>query len=110
MQSWMRVALAAVLPLACATAEAPKSVPTPIAAAAKPLEPNHLPDGETAGAKKVFDHVPKIGEKAICAVSGEAFVIAADTITAEHGGKYYAFCCDDCAPEFKANPAKFVTK
>jgi hypothetical protein len=59
---------------------------------------------------KAFDHKPLAGEQAVCAVSGEAFVVAADTKTAEHDGKWYAFCCDDCAPSFAADPAKYVSK
>jgi hypothetical protein len=97
--------------LGCATA--------PSGTAAAKVTPPPAPSGEQhagmmkaaddpAGALKTFDHKPKPGEKAICAVSGEAFVVDADTKTAQYGGKYYAFCCDQCAPDFAANPAKYA--
>jgi YHS domain-containing protein len=57
---------------------------------------------------KAFDHKPQIGEKAVCPVAGDVFVVAADTKTAEYQGKWYAFCCDDCGPSFTAEPAKYV--
>tara|TARA_B100000609_G_C17179691_1_gene416388 strand:- start:569 stop:922 length:354 start_codon:yes stop_codon:yes gene_type:complete len=30
-------------------------------------------------------------------------------VAVEYAGKTYGFCCDDCAPIFKADPAKYVT-
>lgn len=60
------------------------------------------------GAARSFDHAPTPGEKAICAVSGEAFEITAETKTVEHEGRHYAFCCDACAPDFAKEPSKFA--
>jgi hypothetical protein len=59
---------------------------------------------------KAFDHRPNVGEVAICPVSGETFVVGADAKIIEHGGKWYAVCCDDCAPEFEKDPAKFAAQ
>lgn len=63
-----------------------------------------------AVATKAFDHAPKIGETAQCAVSGEKFVVAAESKTAEYNGKWYAFCCDECGPDFAKDPAKYAEK
>ena len=82
--------------------------PTQTASAGEPREHHMGGEVDPAGAVKAFDHRPKIGEKAICAVSGEVFLVDADTQTTEYEGKYYAFCCEDCPKEFKANPRKFV--
>ena len=50
------------------------------------------------------------GQKAHCPVTGEEFVVAANTVQAEHEGKHFAFCCADCQPTFAKNPAKFAAK
>ena len=63
-----------------------------------------------AVATRAFDHKPNVGEKAACAVSGEKFEVAADTKVAEYKGKWYAFCCDECEPDFKKDPAKFAAQ
>lgn len=60
------------------------------------------------GAVKAFDHKPKTGEKAICPVSGDVFIVADDTLMSEHDGKHYAFCCPGCKPRFDANPGAFA--
>ena len=89
----------------CATTQPKPAQPV---SAGEPREHHMGHDVDPAGAVKAFDHRPKIGEKAICAVSGEVFLVDADTQTTEYDGKYYAFCCEDCPKEFKANPGKFV--
>lgn len=95
----------ATLSVACAT--------TKPAASADPACANHtgmqkmVPAGTPA--TKAFDHKPNPGEKAICAVSGETFEVAADTKVSQHDGKWYAFCCDNCQPDFDKEPAKFAT-
>lgn len=50
----------------------------------------------------------KIGDKSTCLVSGEEFVIAADSPSAEYEGKTYYFCCPPCVGKFKADPKKYV--
>lgn len=68
-------------------------------ALAKEME--HVP-GKAARAKatKAFDHKPQPGEKAICPVSKEVFIVEKDTHVKEYKGKWYAFCCDDCPGGF----------
>ena len=102
---------AALLSLAaCATTSAAK-VETK-AAAADPACAEHTGVQEAAPAAvagtKAFDHRPKEGEVAICPVSGESFVVGKDAKVLEHGGKWYAVCCDDCGPEFEKDPAKYA--
>ena len=82
----------------CATA--PKTPPAEAAHSEPKIDP--------AGAVKAFDHAPQPGEKAICPVSGDVFIVSASTQTKEYNGKYYAFCCDDCPSQFAANPGKYV--
>jgi hypothetical protein len=100
---------AALLSLAaCATTTAAKVD----AKVADPACAEHTGVQEAAPAAvagtKAFDHRPKEGEVAICPVSGETFVVGKDAKVLEHGGKWYAVCCDDCAPEFEKDPAKFA--
>jgi YHS domain-containing protein len=51
-----------------------------------------------------------IGDRSTCPVSGEEFVIAADSPKVEHEGKTFYFCCSGCAQKFQADPAKYVKK
>lgn len=107
------VCLAAlVFAVACTKGDVKPDAVATTQPAAQPAEEGHTNVqpalDSTAGATKAFDHKPQAGEKAICAVSGEPFTVTAETKTAEHEGKWYAFCCDECAPEFAANPAKFA--
>jgi len=90
----------------CATTAPAK--PAATVSAGEPREHHMGREVDPAGAVKAFDHRPKAGEKAICAVSGEVFLVDADTQTTEFEGKYYAFCCEDCPKEFKTDPAKFA--
>jgi YHS domain-containing protein len=110
MKTWF---LAGALALAaCATTKpAPTADTTPAPAAeAKPEAHTNVQPvtSDATGGTKAFDHKPKVGEKAICAVSGEAFEVTESTKVAEYNGKYYAFCCDECEPSFKADPAKYA--
>lgn len=52
----------------------------------------------------------KVGDRTKCPVSGDEFVVKADSPHAEYNGKTYYFCCADCPKEFQENPEKFVTK
>lgn len=49
-----------------------------------------------------------VGDTTKCPVSGEEFVVAADSPKVEHDGKTYYFCCASCMKKFEANPAKFL--
>ena len=52
----------------------------------------------------------RLVQKAHCPVSGEDFVVKAETAQVEHDGKHYAFCCPECQPTFAKNPAKYAVK
>src|SRR5262245_20542280 len=74
---------------------APSPAPAPAAASPAPL----VAPGEA-----------KVGDRTKCPVSGDEFVVKADSPHAEYHGKTYYFCCSDCPKAFEANPEKFVTK
>ena len=61
-------------------------------------------------APRSFDKQPAVGTWATCAVSDEVFQVAKDTQFATVDGRTYAFCCDECKPDFLKNPAKFTQK
>jgi YHS domain-containing protein len=61
-----------------------------------------------ADAPRSFDSQPPVGTWARCPVSGDVFQVAKDTQFASYGGRVYAFCCDDCKPDFVKNPAKYA--
>ena len=52
----------------------------------------------------------QVGDKTTCPVSGEEFVVAADSPRAEIDGKTYYFCCPGCAKKFQADPKKYAGK
>jgi YHS domain-containing protein len=85
-------------PPAPATPAAPTATQATPAAAAAPSGPVK-PIGEA-----------QIGDTSNCPVSGEEFVVTADSPKAEHDGKTYYFCCSGCAKKFAADPAKYLTK
>lgn len=72
-----------------------------------PVVLHHEATTSTGDAARSFDHRPQPGERAICPVSGETFVVSADTRIIEHNGRFFAFCCDDCVMDFSANPGKY---
>ena len=52
----------------------------------------------------------RVGDTSRCPVSGEEFVVAADSPRVDHEGKTYYFCCGGCAKKFGAEPGKFLNK
>ena len=52
----------------------------------------------------------KLGDHTRCPVSGDEFVVKADSPHTEQGGKTYYFCCAECVDKFKADPAKYTGK
>jgi YHS domain-containing protein len=86
------------------------------AACNKPAAPTKSPAPATAAAPTVSAEVgddpavPRIpvGTKTKCAVSGEEFTVAENTVQVTYKGKRYVFCCADCQPTFAKNPAKFA--
>lgn len=54
--------------------------------------------------------VATVGDKTVCPVSGEEFVVAADSPKVEVDGKTYYTCCPGCAKKLKADPKKYLDK
>jgi xanthine dehydrogenase accessory factor len=69
----------------------------------------HGDPGAAADAQASFEGAPPVGAHALCPVSHEAFTVTADTETAEHQGRTYAFCCPNCKGRFEADPTQFVS-
>ena len=78
-----------------------------VGCALAPAVLNHEATTRGGDAAQHFDHSPQPGERAICPVSGETFVVSTDTRIIQHNGRFFAFCCDDCAMDFTANPEKY---
>ena len=76
-----------------------KTPPAPGATAPEPAGPAKVEGSATPLA---------VGAKAHCPVTGEEFTVTASTKQVQHDGKYYGFCCPDCAPAFEKNPTKYV--
>jgi YHS domain-containing protein len=70
----------------------------------------HAKKGQHRDAPVSFDSKPAVGTWAKCPVSGDVFKIAPDTEFATYEGRVYAFCCEECKPDFDKNPAKFAGK
>jgi YHS domain-containing protein len=50
----------------------------------------------------------KLGDATSCPVSGDAFVVAADSPHVQYQGTTYYFCCPDCVGDFEKDPAKYL--
>ena len=71
---------------------------------------NHAKKGQHENAPKSFDKQPAAGTWARCAVSDEVFKVGPETTFSTYDGRVYAFCCDECKPDFDKDPAKFSDK
>jgi Cu+-exporting ATPase len=92
------IALAASLCFACGAASPTPESPAGGAAATTPA----------AGVKAPGE--AKVGDKSRCPVSGEEFVVAADSPKVDLNGKTYYFCCKGCDKKFQADPQKYLNK
>ena len=63
---------------------------------------------QTAGAEIVPDGEAQLGDRTRCPVSGEEFIVTAESPHVEHEGKTYYFCCPDCIQRFEADPAQYT--
>jgi YHS domain-containing protein len=63
---------------------------------------------KATGAKNGFDKKPAVGTKATCPVTGNEFTVSKDTQFSQYKGKYYAFCCPGCKPQFDKSPEKYL--
>jgi len=75
-------------------AEAPAASPAPPAASSAGAL---VPPGEA-----------RVGDKTLCLVSKEEFVVKEDSPKVEYEGKTYYFCCPGCDAKFKADPKKYL--
>ena len=71
---------------------------------------NHAKKAQHADAPRSFAAKPAVGTWARCPVSDDIFRVGPETEMAEYEGRWYAFCCDECKPDFDANPRKFADK
>ena len=71
---------------------------------------NHARHGQHEDAPRSFDKQPPVGTWARCPVSGDVFKVGEDTEFATYEGRVYAFCCDECKPDFIKNPKKYADK
>jgi YHS domain-containing protein len=51
-----------------------------------------------------------VGDRTTCPISGETFVVTANSPKVEFEGKTYFMCCPGCEEKFKADPQKYLTK
>ena len=98
-----------MLVLCLFTAACAGSAPPP-AAPSSPAPAAAATDAAASSQPLVAPGEAKVGDRTKCAVSGEEFVVKADSPHAEYNGKTYYFCCPDCPKTFQANPEKYVTK
>ena len=59
--------------------------------------------GAIPGVGAATELVPgRIGERAVCGISGRTFVVSEDTPAAVTPGEVHLFCCADCPTQFLA--------
>ena len=71
---------------------------------------NHAAKNDRKDAPRSFDKQPPEGTWARCPVSGDVFKVGKETQFETYAGRVYAFCCDECKPDFVKDPAKFADK
>lgn len=49
-----------------------------------------------------------LGDRTLCMISNEEFVVAASSPKVEYQGKTYYFCCKGCDTDFKKDPEKYL--
>ena len=50
-----------------------------------------------------------IGDRTLCVVSKEEFVVTADSPRVVHAGKTYYFCCTGCDTDFAKDPERYLS-
>lgn len=72
---------------------------------------HHHPATPASGASAIkAPGTATIGDKTLCPVSGEDFVVTADSPKVEVDGKTYYTCCSGCAKKLAADPKKYLAK
>jgi YHS domain-containing protein len=61
-----------------------------------------------SGITNGFPQKPAVGTKAVCPVMKNEFSVTANTLISEYKGKFYAFCCPGCKPQFDQDPEKYI--
>lgn len=51
-----------------------------------------------------------VGDRTLCMISNEEFVVTASSPKVEHEGETYYFCCKGCDDDFKKDPEKYLHK
>jgi len=89
---------------ASSSTPAPAAPSPPAPAAAAPATPAASADAQPLKAPGDA----KIGDRTRCPISGEEFVVTADSPKSEYNGKTYYFCCPHCKQKFESNPSQFA--
>lgn len=50
----------------------------------------------------------RVGDRTICVVSNEEFVVGEESPHAEHEGRTHYFCCAPCVSRFQADPERYL--
>ncbi len=79
----------------------PPARPTPAATATA---------SPTGAAAIVAPGEARVGDRTLCLISDEEFVVTASSPKVEHEGKTYYFCCPGCDSDFKKSPEKYLRK
>lgn len=69
---------------------------------------HHDTDATASSAALVAPGAAQVGDTTTCPISGEQFVVSADSPHSEYEGHTYYFCCPGCAQRFEANPAQYA--
>lgn len=88
--------------VACGGSQPEPSTPSASSSASTPSAATKGPAKEPGEAK--------VGDTTKCPVSGEEFVVDANSPKVEYEGKTYYFCCGGCKKKFEADPSKFAKK
>ncbi len=78
---------------------------------ATPAMPPMKGTGKTAVTKAAVpahDDAPGPAKDLVCGMDVDPKEAATAGLTAEHGGKTYYFCAEDCKKKFQANPAEYI--
>lgn len=73
-------------------------------------EDHHINDPASARLPLTAPGDAKVGDKTLCPVSGEEFVVTATSPKVEFEGKAYHTCCPNCAKKLQAEPKKYLEK
>ena len=75
-------------------------------------QPDHHGEGEQCATASGEAHVKpgeaKLGDRTVCPVSGDEFVVSAKSPHVEHEGKTYYFCCPGCIKAFQKDPQGYI--